>query len=121
MNMSNQFRFKKGWAAELSGFYITRNQNDLQEVLDPTGQVGLGVSKQVLKNKATLKLSMRDIFYSQKMAGLTSFQHAQEYFWLKRDTRVLVLSFNWRFGKPLKGATRKGSASDDIKERVGGN
>jgi iron complex outermembrane receptor protein len=121
MNISNQFRFNKGWAAELSGFYISRNQNDLQEVLDPTGQVGVGVSKQIIKNKATLKLGARDIFYTQVMAGLTSFQHATEYFTLKRDSRVVTLAFSWRFGKPLKGTTRKASASDDIKERVGQN
>jgi hypothetical protein len=121
MNISNQFRFKGGWSAELSGFYITRAQNDLQEVLDPTGQVAAGVGKQILKNKATLKLSIRDIFYTQAMQGWTDFQHAREYFKLTRDSRVVTLAFSWRFGKPLKGATRKAGASDEIKERIGQN
>ncbi len=121
MNISNQFRFKGGWSAELSGFYITRAQNDLQEVLDPTGQVAAGVGKQILKNKATLKLSIRDIFYTQAMQGWTSFQQATEYFKLTRDSRVVTLAFSWRFGKPLKGATRKASASDEIKQRIGQN
>lgn len=122
MNISNQFRFKKGWSAELSGFYITRAQNDLQEVLDPTGQLAAGVAKQIMKNKASLKLSIRDIFYTQAMAGWTSFQGATEYFKLTRDSRVATLAFSWRFGKPLKGATRRtGSASDEIKERIGQN
>ena len=122
MNISNQFRFKKGWSAELSGFYITRAQNDLQEVLDPTGQVAAGIAKQVFKNKASLKLSIRDIFYTQAMAGWTSFQQATEYFKLTRDSRIVTLAFSWRFGKPLKGAARKtGSASDEIKERIGQN
>jgi hypothetical protein len=122
MNMSNQFRFKKGWSAELSGFYITRNQNDLQEVLDATGQLSAGVAKQLLKNKASLKLALRDMFYTQAMAGLTSFQQATEYFKLKRDSRIVTLAFNWRFGKQLKGTARKtNSAADDIKERVGQN
>lgn len=122
MNVSNQFRFKGGWSAELSGFYITKAQNDLQEVLDPTGQMAVGLAKQIWKNKATLKLSVRDIFYTQAMAGWTDFQQAREYFKLTRDSRVVTLAFSWRFGKPLKGATRKsGSASDEIKERVGQN
>jgi iron complex outermembrane recepter protein len=121
MNISNQLRFKGGWSAELSGFYITRAQNDLQEVLDPTGQVAVGVGKQILKNKATLKLSIRDIFYTQAMQGWTDFQQAREYFKLTRDSRVVTLAFSWRFGKPLKGATRKAGASDEIKERIGQN
>jgi outer membrane receptor protein involved in Fe transport len=121
-NISNQFRFKGGWSAELSGFYMTRAQNDLQEVLDPTGQLAAGVAKQILKNKASIKLGIRDLFYTQAMAGWTDFQQAREYFKLTRDSRVVTLAFSWRFGKPLKGATRKsGSSTDDIKERVGQN
>lgn len=122
LNINNQFRFGKGWNGELSGFYMTKAQNDLQEVLDPTGQLSAGVSKQILKNKGTLKFSVRDILYTQVMAGWTDFQQSREYFKLTRDTRVATLSFTWRFGKPIKGSNRKtGSSSDEIKERVGGN
>ena len=45
---------------------------------------------------------MRDIFYSQKMEALTQFQQANEYFKLKRDTRVATLDFTYRFGKTFK-------------------
>ena len=75
-NFNNQFSFKKNWSAELTGFYITRNQNDIQEVLEPFGQLSAGVSKQVLKNKGTIRLTFRDIFYSQNMEGLTQFKQA---------------------------------------------
>ncbi|WP_276480156.1 outer membrane beta-barrel protein [Paraflavitalea pollutisoli] len=122
LNINNQFRFGKGWNGEISGYYMTRAQNDLQEVLDPTGQLSAGVSKQILKNKGTLKFSVRDILYTQVMAGWTDFQQSREYFKLTRDSRVATLSFTWRFGKPIKGNSRKtGSSSDEIKERVGGN
>ena len=99
---NNQFRFKKEWSAELSGFYITRHQNDIQEILEPFGQLSTGVSNQVLKSKGTIRLTLRDIFYSQKMEGLTQFQQANEYFKLKLDTRVATLDFTYRFGKTFK-------------------
>lgn len=118
-SVNNQFRFKKGWAAELSGFYITKSQNDLQEVLDPTGQVSAGVSKQVMKNKGTLRLVMRDIFYTQAMQGLTDFQNTKEYFKLVRDTRVATLSFTWRFGKTMKQVKRSSGSAEDLIERAG--
>lgn len=122
LNINNQFRFGKGWSGEISGYYMTKAQNDLQEVLDPTGQLSAGVSKQILKNKGTLKFSIRDILYTQVMAGWTDFQQSREYFKLTRDSRVATLAFTWRFGKPIKGNSRKtGSSSDEIKERVGGN
>lgn len=119
INWNNQFRFKKGWAGELTGYYITRSQEDLQEVLEPTGQVSAGVSKQILKNKVTLKLSVRDIFYTQAMEGFTQFKQSGEYFKLTRDSRVVAFALTWRFGKPAKGGTkRSGGAEDEIK-RVG--
>ncbi len=119
LNLNNQFRFRKGWAAELTGFYITRSQEDLQEVLDPNGQLSAGISKQVLKNKATLRLTVRDIFYTQAMKGLSQFQQSNEYFKLTRDSRVMALSFTWRFGKPVKSGTRRAGGADEEINRVG--
>lgn len=114
-NINNQFRFKKGWAAELAGVYTTSSQNDLQEVLEPTGQLSAGVSKQILRNQGSIKLGIRDILYTQVMAGLSYFQGSNEYFKLLRDTRVITLSFSYRFGKAMKlPARRSGSATDEM-------
>jgi len=119
INMSNQFSFAKKYTGEISGFYTTRARNDLQEELYPTGQLSLGVSRPVLKKKATLKLSLRDIFYTNAMEGLTQFDNATEYFIVRRDSRVINLSFTYRFGKAYKTNKRSnGSAGDEI-QRVG--
>lgn len=118
-NLNNQFRFKKGWAAEITGFFIGKNQNDIQEILDPTGQIAAGISKQILKNKATLRLTVRDIFYTQDMEGWTYFQHVIEYFRLTRDSRVATLSFTWRFGKAMKQTVKRTNGADDEINRVG--
>ena len=119
LNLNNQFRFKKGWAAELSGFYISKNQNDIQEILDPTGQVSAGLSKQIMKNKATLRLTVRDIFYTQDMEGWTYFEHVIEYFRLQRDSRVATISFTWRFGQAMKQSVKRSNGADDEINRVG--
>jgi iron complex outermembrane receptor protein len=88
--------------AELSGNYTTRARNDIQELLYPRGQVSMGMSKPVLQKKGTVKIAFRDIFYTDAMSGLTSFPDASEYFKIKRDTRVVALSFTYRFGKTYK-------------------
>jgi iron complex outermembrane recepter protein len=119
LSMNNQFRFKKGWGAELSGFYITKNQNDLQEVLEPTGQLSMGISKQVWKNKGTIRFTVRDLFYTQAMAGFTYFEATTEYFKLVRDTRVTTIGFTYRFGKAMKAQARRNGAAGDEMERVG--
>ncbi|MFT3748902.1 MAG: TonB-dependent receptor [Agriterribacter sp.] len=118
-NITNQFRLGRGWSAELSGMYTTKSQQDLQEVLDPTGQVSIGLAKQVLKNKATVKLTARDIFYTQAMAGLTAFYNAQEYFKITRDSRVFTLSFIYRFGKQFKSLPQRSGGAGDEMNRVG--
>jgi len=119
ISMNNQLRIGPQYTAELSGFYTTKSRNDLQELLSPTGQLSAGISHPVLKKKGTIRLSVRDIFFTQVMEGNTDFPGATEYFILRRDTRVFNLSFSWRFGKPLKTAHRvSGSAGDEI-QRVG--
>ncbi|SJZ39225.1 outer membrane beta-barrel family protein [Sediminibacterium ginsengisoli] len=114
LNLGNQFRLGKGWAAELSGFFNT-SQQELQEITEPTGQAGIGISKQVLKNKGSLKLNVRDLFYTQAMNGNTTFQQATEYFRLKRDTRVVNIAFSYRFGKTFKDTRKNSGISEEIR------
>jgi len=118
-NISNQFTLFKVYNAELSGFYITRARNDLQEILYPTGQVSFGLSRPVMKKKGTIRISARDLFYTTTMEGFTQFDRATEYFILKRDSRVVNISFTYRFGKSYKTMRRNGGSANDEAERVG--
>ena len=119
VSLNNQFQFKKGWGVEISGYYQTRSQIDLQEWLKPQGELNLGVSKQIMKNKGSLKLSVRDITYFTNYSGYSTFQNAYEPFTIKWDSRVVRLNFNWRFGKAMKTVNRsEGGAKDEI-DRVG--
>ena len=117
LNMSNQFSLGKAYVAELTGFYTTKARNDIQELLYPTGQLSIGMSKPVLKKKGTVRLSFRDILYTGAMEGLTSFPDATEYFKIKRDSRVIAVSFSFRFGKTYKVTQHEEGASEE-RERV---
>lgn len=122
VSLNNQFQLKKGWAFELSGYYQTKSQIDLQEWLKPQGQLDMGVSKQIMKNKGSLKLSIRDITYFQNYSGYSTFQNAHEPFTVKWDTRVARLSFTWRFGKAMKPVNRsEGGATEEINRVGNGN
>lgn len=118
LSVNNQIKLAKKWSMEASGYFISRSQADIQEVVEPTGQVGLGVSRQMFKNKGSLKLNVRDIFYTQDMEGFTIFNHATEYFRLQRDTRLVNLAFTYRFGKAVKTPARRMNKVDEA-ERVG--
>ena len=118
-SLNNQFRFKNGWAAEISGYYLTNSQIDLQESLTPQGELGAGISKQILKTKGTLRLNIRDMFYTQNYSGYSKFENSDEPFEVKWDSRVVRLTFNWRFGKTMKAIKRSAGSSDDETNRVG--
>jgi hypothetical protein len=119
LNINNQFRLQKGWGAELTGFYNSKGRNDIQEIVDPAGQLSVGISKAVLQNKGTIKCAVRDVFYTQWMKGFTYFQQATEWFKLTRDTRVFTFSFTYRFGKVFKATKRSSGSAKEEMERVG--
>jgi iron complex outermembrane receptor protein len=115
LNLNNQMNFKKGWGAELSGWYRSKGVEG-QILLQPMGQMAAGVSKQVLKGKGTVKLNVRDILYTQKPHGNINFKQTEARFENRRDTRVANVTFTYRFGKPIKstnGQRKKGGASDE--------
>ncbi len=113
-NINNQFNFKKGWSAELSGFYRTKTAEG-QMVINGIGQVSMGVKKDVLKSKGSVKLSVRDAFGPMKVRGNIDFQHTEASFRQYKDNRVATISFNYRFGKPIKGLQKRktGGAGDE--------
>lgn len=122
LNINNQFHFAKNWSAEISGYYNSKSQVDIQEVLEPAAQLAMGVSKLLLKNKLSLKLGARDIFHTQVLKGLTQFQLSNEYFRETRDTRMVTMSLSYRFGKTFKtNHHSERAAEEEIKRTENGS
>ncbi len=123
MSINNQFRFDKGWSAELSGWARTKGiEGQIQ--LEPMGQLGAGVSKQVLDGKGTVKLNVRDIFYTQIPRGQINFKSTEATFTNRRDNRVVNLTLTYRFGKPIKsnnnnGQRRRGASEEQNRVKGG--
>ncbi|HET7898784.1 MAG TPA: outer membrane beta-barrel family protein, partial [Flavisolibacter sp.] len=52
---NNQFHLKKGWTAELNSTYNSTSQQDIQEVLDPTGSMSVGLAKTLAREKGRVR------------------------------------------------------------------
>jgi hypothetical protein len=117
ISVNNQFKFNKGWSAELSGWYRTKGIEG-QLLINPLSQTSMAVQKQVLKNKGTFKLGVRDIFLTNFPSGIIRFSKTEASFSNRRDSRIFSLSFTYRFGKSFKAITKKSSGSDDEKSRI---
>nr|MBA4141341.1 outer membrane beta-barrel protein [Segetibacter sp.] len=122
-NISNQFTFKKGWSGEVSGFYRTGGIEGTM-AMKGMGAVNVGISKQVLKNKGSVRLNVRDILGIQQFRGSTKYQNIDVSIKNRWDNRVANVSFTYRFGKAQQSTPqRKRGGTDDEQSRVktGGN
>jgi hypothetical protein len=113
LNVNNQFSFTNGWSAELSGNYTSRNRDEGQAIVLPFGQVSAGIAKQLLKDKASIKFNVRDIFYTQKPKEIQNFQDMQSTVKISRDTRVFNIAFVYRFGATIKSKPASSLPTDE--------
>ncbi|SFQ02155.1 TonB-dependent receptor [Hymenobacter arizonensis] len=119
LTSNHTFTFGKGWSAELNGRYQSR-QVDGFFVSRPNGDVSAGVQKSLWERKATIKLSVNDIFFTQIGRVTSTYDNYVERFYLRRDTRFANLTFSYRFGNDKLAPTRRRSGgAEDEKRRAG--
>jgi len=117
--MQHQFKFKKGWAAELSGFYRSKGLEGVIYIR-PIAQVNAGFSKQVLRNKGSIRLNVRDIFAGGVFKGYSKYSNVDAQFRNVNDSRAVSVSFTYRFskGKLKAGSSKKNGGASDEQNRV---
>ncbi|MDQ1088169.1 outer membrane beta-barrel family protein [Siphonobacter sp. SORGH_AS_1065] len=107
-NTQNQFTLPNNWSAEISGFYMS---GFLEGTIKgkPMWQVSLGLQKQFWEKKASLKLNVRDIFWTQQFRGSFVFGNVDMQISNKWENRVANLTFSYRFGNSKVQASRRRS------------
>lgn len=118
-NMNNSFIIgKKGWSAELSGFYQSKNAWGLF-VIRNLGQVGAGIQKVSKDRKSTFRLNISDMFYTNRIAVIVKYQNMDFFTNRNGDSRAVTFSFTHRFGKStVAQARRRNSGVEDEKRRA---
>ncbi len=117
-NINNSFTIGKGWTAELSGWYNYKNVQQLNLSM-PMGQMNIGLAKNnLLKGKASLRLTARDPFGWQMFRGETKYGNVDISIRNRWDNRQYGVNFTYRFGKQ-QGQSKKKSATEEEQQRVG--
>jgi iron complex outermembrane recepter protein len=122
-NVSNQFKFAKTWSAELGGFYTTGGADGVFRIRD-FGMMNMGISKQVLKGKGTIRLNVRDILYTQKIRGDIRYSNIDASFQQRRDSRQVAVGFTYRFNKGKVNAQKRktgGASEEQNRVKTGGD
>lgn len=115
----NSLKFKKTWTAELSGFYNAPTIYMGNFKGKAMYNVDAGLSKQVMKGRATIKAAMSDVFHSMKFRATSNFAGQQTNFSFRQESRQFKLSFNLRFGSnTVKAARQRASGAEDELKRV---
>ena len=121
LNGSQQFNFAKTWSAEISGFF---RSGGIEGVIagKSMGMLSAGLSKEIFKKKATIRVNVRDIFYTQGFRGSSKYGNIDMRLKETRDSRAVNFGFTYRFSKgKINGAPkRRASSSSDEQNRIGG-
>jgi hypothetical protein len=117
---TQQFKLTKSLTAELNGRY--RN-GWLEGVLSvkPVGFIGAGISQQILKNKGMLRLTARDIFYTQKIKGSSKYGNVDFEMRQVSETQVVTIGFSYNFskGKKIAPVKRTAGSANEEQNRIG--
>ena len=118
-NMTNSFSFAKpGINAEISGWYRSKTAEGLL-IAKEMWAVNAAVSKTMFKKKGTLKVGIRDIFFTQQFKGYAKYSDVDVNVFSRRDSRQFNASFTYRFGKKnIAPARRKSGGAEDEQNRV---
>ena len=117
-NVMEQFKFNKGWGAEVSGFYRTEGVEGIFRIKG-FGMMNLGLSKQMMKNKGSLRVSIRDVLWSQKIKGESKYSNIDAAFQQFGESRVVNVSFTYRFSKgKVNNTQRKRGGANEEASRV---
>ncbi len=121
LNSNNTFKLPNDWSTELNATYRAREVYGFLEI-DPLWFLSVGVQKQFWDKKGSLKLNVSDVFFSNKVRGVTQVTGYTETFNQSRDSQVATLSFSYRFGKgQASPSTKRSSGAEEEKSRAGGN
>jgi hypothetical protein len=100
------FRFWKDAA-----FQISTNYNAPM----PTAQgsmihvwfMDVALKKEALKKKATITVNVQDIFFTRRFGFVQEQPNFMQDFWRRRESRVVTLSFLYRFGTSENWSSRR--------------
>ncbi len=117
--MQHTFTLPEDINFEVSGWYNSPSLWGGTFRMNQMWAMDAGVSKKLMKGKATLKLSVSDIFYTQKWSGENNFGDLHMLINGRGDSRRFRANFSYKFGnEQVKAARRRSTGLEDEKNRI---
>jgi len=117
--VQNSLKFRKTWTAELNGFYNAPTVYMGSFKGRSIYNVDAGLSKQILKNKATIKASVSDVFRSLQYRFTSNFAGQEMNIRMRGESRQFKLMFTYRFGNnSVKPARQRTTGAEEELKRT---
>ncbi|MFY7653036.1 MAG: TonB-dependent receptor domain-containing protein [Chitinophagaceae bacterium] len=117
--MQQSFTLGKGYTAELSGWFNGPGIWAATWRSKAQGAVDLGLQKQLMQNKATVKLSVTDLFFTAPWRAENDFGGLKlngRGYW---ESRTVRLNFTYRFGSnQIKSARQRQTGLESESKRI---
>ncbi len=105
--MQHSFTLGKGYSAEISGWYNGPSIWGVTWRVKQMGSLDIGLQRQFLDKKATLKVAVNDVFFTGYWRSVSDFGGLYVVGNGKGENRLLKISFTYRFGSNQVAAARK--------------
>ncbi|MGZ3939309.1 MAG: outer membrane beta-barrel protein [Flavisolibacter sp.] len=118
---SLKFGKTKTWTGELTGFYVAPTIQQGAFKSEALWSVDAGLSKNLWKNKATIKTSFSDIFNTLHFTGTQQFAGQSTRVQARWESQLLKVNFVYRFGSnQVKAARNRTIGAEEETKRTQG-
>ncbi len=119
LNATNSFILSEMWNAELNLNYLSGQQQGLLNIRSVGFQVNPGIQKYIFNKQGSIKLAVKDLLHTRKWQYSTQFENIDAEYLRRFDSRIAILSLNWRFGKKtVPPARKRATGAEEEKQRV---
>lgn len=113
------FTLPKSYTLQLDAF-IQGAERYSFTTLEAFGAVNVSAQKLFKDRRSTLKLSATDVFFNSQFTGSSLYSNYAEHFHVSRNSRVVSLSFSYRYGNGnVPRIRQRTTGADDEKQRAG--
>ena len=115
--IQQNFKIGQGWSMQLSSWF---NAGTKEAIFKTSwlGSLDFGVKKSLLNNKASIRLTMLDIFNTQRWQQKVQFANQDFTYSRKWESRGLRLQLSWSFGKSKYQARDRETNADANRIKV---
>jgi iron complex outermembrane recepter protein len=96
--IQQNFTLGKGWSTQVSSWFNAATKEAIFKSKS-LGSLDLGIRKNILKAKGSVRLSVADVFNTQRWQQTVQFANMDFSYRRKWESRGVRLQFSWSFGK----------------------